>query len=70
MRNKYKKYTNSYMKYIRFLHTEYAKNQNLKALLHRGFYGLWEHLDWDYTRTRRETRLIGHYYDHMLGILF
>lgn len=75
MKNKYKKYTNSYMKYLRFLHTEYKKNQNLKALLHRGYFGFWkrrdwDYGDWDYTKTKRESRMLGYYYDHMLGILF
>ena len=70
MKNKYKKYTNSYMKYLRFLHTEYAKNQKLKELLHRGYFDLWNHWDQDDPKTRRESRMLSHYYDHMLGILF
>lgn len=70
MKNKYKKYTNSYMKYIRCLHTEYAKNLKLKEMLHRGFYGFWEYSDWDYTKTKRENRMLNHYYDLLLGIIF
>jgi hypothetical protein len=68
MKNKYKKYTNSYMKYLRFLHTEFTKNLKLKEMLHRGYFGFWDHSDWDYTKTKREGRILAHYYDHMLGL--
>ena len=67
MKAKYKKYTNSYMKYLRFLHTE-VKKQKLKEILHRGYFGFWNHSDWDYPKTKRESRMLGHYYDHMLGM--
>ena len=67
MKQKYRKYTNSYMKYLRFLHTEYKKPE-FKKILHRGYFGFWHHSDWDYTQTKREERLLGHYYDHLLGV--
>ena len=63
MKSKYRKYTKSYMKYLRFLHTEY------KQILCRGYFGFWLHSDWDYTKTKREARLLGYYYDHILGIM-
>lgn len=56
------------MKYIRFLHTEYKKTE-FKKILHRGYFGFWKHSDWDYIKTKREGRLLGHYYDHVLGIM-
>ena len=69
MKAKYRKYTNSYMKYIRFIHTEYKKNLNVKEILHRGYYGFWNHSDWDYPKTKREARMLGHYYDRLLGVI-
>lgn len=69
MQHKYKKYTNSYMKYLRFLHKEYKKEE-FRKILHRGYFGFWHHQDWDYPKTKREARLLGYYYDHILGIMF
>lgn len=68
MKKKYKKYTNSYMKYIRFLHTEDKKTE-FKQILHRGYFGFWNHADWDSTKTKREDRMLGYYYDHILGVM-
>ncbi len=67
MKQKYRKYTKSYMKYLRFVHTEYKKPE-FKKILCRGFFGFWDYEDWDYTKTKREGRLLGHYYDHLLGV--
>ena len=67
MKQKYRKYTNSYMKYLKFLHTEYKKAE-YKKILHRGYFGFWTHSDWDYTQTKREERLLSHYYDRLLGV--
>lgn len=68
MKNKYRKYTTSYMKYLRFLHTECRQNQKLKKMLHLGFYGFWKHSDWDYIKTKREKRILKHYYDQLGAI--
>ena len=68
MKTRYRKYTKSYMKYLRYLHTEYKKPE-LKKILHRGYFGFWNHSDWDYTKTKREDRMLGYYYDRILGVM-
>ena len=68
MKQKYRKYTKSYMKYLRFVHTEYKKPE-FKKILCRGFFGFWDYEDWDYTKTKRESRMLGYYYDRILGIM-
>lgn len=70
MKNKYRKYTKNYMKYLKFIHKEigYLPDQPFRKLLKCGFYGFWNYDDWDYTTTKREQRLLDHYYDHILGV--
>ena len=67
MKTKYRKYTKSYMKYLKFVHTEYKKPE-FKKILCRGFYRMWNYDDWDCMKTKSENRLLNYYYDHILGL--
>ena len=77
MKTRYRKYTKEYMSYLYFLHTKcrYLHNEckywhprYFKKLLKCGFFGFWHHSDWDYTKNKREKRLLNNYYNHILGI--